>query len=299
MPLLPQRATRDQFNIPMMVALVIVHVGALFAPFTFTWAGLAAFMVLWIATGCLGTTLCYHRLLSHRSFKTHKLVKYFLMFCGTLALEGDPTWWVATHRLHHRESDQEMDPHSPKVSFAWGHVLWLLFPDERHMNPEAMARFAPDLVNDPWAKFLARFFIPINLAVPVLLFAIGYGFADLKTAISMAVWGGFFRVAWVWHMTWSVNSFTHMYGYRNYETRDDSRNTWWVALLTYGEGWHNNHHANPSAVRAGHRWWEIDLTYGVIKLMQWTGLAWQLQPVVTGNTAEIKPLAARKRKMVQ
>ncbi len=248
-----------------------------------------------LATGCLGITLCYHRLLSHRSFKTHKIVKYFLMLCGTLSLEGDPAWWVATHRLHHRESDQPLDPHSPRVSFLWAHTLWLLYDDPRLRDAETMDRFIPDLVNDPWAKFLAKFFLPVNLGFIALLFVIGYWMEGMQTAISMTIWGGFFRIFWVWHITWFVNSVTHIWGYRNYETKDDSRNIWWVALLSFGEGWHNNHHATPSAAKSGHKWWEFDLTYGIIKLMQWTGLAWKIHPVVIQpeQPAAVTPLPVK------
>lgn len=297
MQLLPQRARNAQFRVPMLVALVLVHGLALAAPFTFTWPGFIAFAIMVLVTGCLGITLCYHRLLSHRSFKTHKLVKYFLMLCGTLSLEGDPAWWVATHRLHHRESDQEMDPHSPRVSFAWAHMLWLLYDDGRASDPKVLKQFIPDLVDDPWAKFLEKNFLQVNLGFLAVLLVLGYALGGWHTAISMAIWGGFFRIVWVWHITWFVNSVTHIFGYRNYETKDDSRNIWWVALLAFGEGWHNNHHANPSAAKSGHRWWEFDLTYGIIKLMQMTGLAWQLHPVVSGQAAVVKPLPTRKKKV--
>lgn len=291
MALLPQRVKQSHLRIHMLVALVVVHGLALAAPFTFTWPGFVSFVVMMFATGCLGITLCYHRLLSHRSFKTHKIVKYFLMLCGTLSLEGDPAWWVATHRLHHQESDQEMDPHSPRVSFAWAHMLWLLYDDGRSRDPVVLDRYIPDLVNDPWAKFLEKFFLPINLGFVALLFGLGFWMGGMKTAISMAIWGGFFRIAWVWHITWFVNSVTHVVGYRNYETKDDSRNIWWVAVLSFGEGWHNNHHANPSAAKSGHRWWEFDLTYGVIKAMQFTGLAWKILPVVASSPESSMPQA--------
>lgn len=300
MTLLPKRVENQPIRMPMLIALVLVHTLALAAPFTFTWQGFSVFVVMMFATGCLGITLCYHRLLSHRSFKTHKLVKYFLMLCGTLSLEGDPSWWVATHRLHHMESDQEMDSHSPRVSFAWAHVLWLLYDDERSQDPAVQARFIPDLVNDPWAQFLARFFLPINLGFLALLYGVGFWMGGFKMATSMIIWGGFFRIAWVWHITWFVNSVTHVMGYRNYETRDDSRNIWWVALLSFGEGWHNNHHANPSAAKSGHRWWEFDLTYGIIKLMQVTGLAWKIHPVVSGQSpAVVKPLPGLQPKAIE
>lgn len=290
MSLLPQRATASQFQYPMLIALVLVHGLALLAPFTFSWPGLITFVVMAFATGCLGITLCYHRLLSHRSFKTHKLVKFFLMLCGTLSLQGSPIWWSATHRVHHRESDQEMDPHSPTVSFAWAHTLWLLFKDPRLQDPSILNRYMPDLVDDPGSKFLDKFFLPINLAFLALLYAGGFYFGGPKLALSILIWGGAVRIAYVWHITWFVNSVTHMFGYCNYKTRDDSRNLWWVALLAYGEGWHNNHHANPSAARTGHRWWEFDLTYGIMRLMEITGLAWKLQPLII-REAEVQPLA--------
>jgi fatty-acid desaturase len=299
MQLLPKRATAANFKVSFLAALIIVHGLALAAPFTFSWPGFVAFLILYFMTGCLGVTLCYHRLLSHRSFKTHKLIRGFLMLCGTLSFEGAPAWWVATHRLHHRESDQEMDPHSPKVSFAWGHVLWLLYDDPRLKDMKILNRFIPDLVNDPWARFLGTFFLPINLGVIALLFGIGYWMEGMQTAISMAVWGGFLRIAAVWHITWLVNSATHVWGYRNYETRDDSRNIWWVALLTFGEGWHNNHHALPSAAKSGHRWWEFDLTYGIIKVLQMTGLAWKLQPVISPSPAPVKTLPSKPQKIAK
>jgi len=291
MPLLPQRAADAKLKPATLIALPVIHILALAAPFTFTWPGLIAFVVMSFVTGCLGITLCYHRLLSHRSFKTHKIVKYFLMLCGTLSLEGDPAWWAATHRIHHMESDQELDPHSPRVSFAWAHMLWLLYDDGRAADPNILNRFIPDLADDPWAKFLAKNFGWVNLGFLGALFGLGYWMGGLHMALSLAVWGGFLRVVYVWHITWLINSITHMFGYRNYQTRDDSRNIWWVAILSFGEGWHNNHHANPSAARSGHRWWEFDLTYCLIKMMQLTGLAWKVHPVVaTNSTAEVKTL---------
>jgi fatty-acid desaturase len=281
----------------MVIALIVIHGLALAARFTFTWAGLITFVVMSFVTGCLGVTLCYHRLLSHRSFKTHKIVKYFLMFCGTLSLEGDPAWWAATHRIHHMESDQDLDPHSPRVSFAWAHTLWLLFDDGRAKDASVLHRFVPDLADDPWAKFLAKYFGAVNLAFLGVLIGIGYAIDGPKTALSMAIWGGFLRIAYVWHTTWFVNSVTHIFGYRNYQTKDDSKNLWWVALLTFGEGWHNNHHANPSAAKSGHRWWEFDITYGIIKMMQFTGLAWKIHPVVAGHaSAVVKPLKINQQK---
>lgn len=291
MSTLPAHATAANFRPSMLFVLILVHGLALLAPFTFSWPGLVAFAVMSFATGCLGITLCYHRLLSHRSFKTHRLVRNFLMLCGTLSFEGDPAWWTATHRLHHRESDQPMDPHSPRGNgFAWAHVLWLLYEDPRLDNRRALKQYIPDLVDDGWANFLAKNFLGVNVAFLVALAGLGYALGGLDIALSMFIWGGALRIVYVWHITWAVNSVTHLVGYRNYQTRDDSRNIWWVGLLAFGEGWHNNHHANPSAAKSGHRWWELDMTYGIIKLMQYTGLAWKIHPVVTPRpAAEVIP----------
>jgi fatty-acid desaturase len=298
MPMLPPHAKSDTFRPEMLAALIIVHGAALAAPFTFSWQGLIAFVIMTFATGCLGITLCYHRLLSHRSFKVKKWVKYFLMLCGTLTLEGDPCWWAATHRLHHMESDQEKDPHSPRVSFLWAHVLWLLYSDRRMQDRKVLERFIPDLVNDPWAKFLGKFFLPINLAFLAGLYALGNWMGGAKMGLSLLVWGGFLRIMWVWHITWFVNSVTHVWGYRNYETRDDSRNIWWVAICSFGEGWHNNHHANPSAAKSGHRWWEFDLTYCIIKALEITGLAWRVLPVVPAQAAVVRPMPSEGKRVV-
>lgn len=289
-----QDTARRPVRIPFLFALVTVHLLALAAPFTFSWEGLIVFVVMSFATGCLGITLCYHRLLTHRSFKTFKPVKYFLMLCGTLAFEGDPTWWVATHRLHHRESDQPKDPHSPvQDGFFWAHMGWLAFDDVRMLETRGERhRYTPDLDNDPWARFLAKFFVPVNVLFLAGLFGLGYALGGIEKGISLFIWGGALRIAYVWHITWLINSATHMYGYRNYETKDDSRNCWWIALLSFGEGWHNNHHAMPSAAPAGHKWWEFDLTYAIIKLMKFTGLAWKIQPVIKGP-AVIEALKAQ------
>lgn len=294
MTLLATWADKRKIRLQMLFPLIGIHLLALAAPFTFTWPGLVCFLVMCFMTGCIGITLCYHRLLSHRSFKTKKWVKYFLMFCGTLSMEGDPAWWTANHRLHHRESDQEMDPHSPRVSFLWAHVLWLLYDDPRMADRKILDRFIPDLINDPWAKFLAKYFLHVNIAFLVGLYALGYALGGTPYALSMLVWGGFLRIVWVWHITWFVNSATHVWGYRNYETRDDSRNIWWVALVSFGEGWHNNHHAHPSAAKSGHQWWEFDVTYGVIKLLASLGLAWQIRPVVV-TPASTTPLEEPKK----
>jgi fatty-acid desaturase len=300
MPLLHSRATAQTFQPAMLAVMVVIHLVAIAAIFTFSWQGLIAFFIMSFVTGCFGITLCYHRLLSHKSYKAHPAIRNFLMLCGVLALQGDPSWWTATHRLHHREADQDLDPHSPSVSFAWSHMLWLFFTNPRLEKEDCKHKLIPDLINDPWARFLEKAFLPINLLFLLALYGLGYAMGGVKMGLSLLAWGGFLRIVWVWHTTWFVNSVTHIFGYQNYKVRDDSLNLWWVALLTFGEGWHNNHHAYPASARSGHRWWEVDITYGLITLLKWTGLATRIVPLpakkpvpVTATITPLPPINAR------
>jgi len=279
MPLLHASATAKTFRPATFAVIIAIHVLALSAIFTYSWQGLVAFLVMGFATGCLGITLCYHRMLSHKSFKAHPWVKNFLMLCGVLTLEGDPNWWVANHRLHHKEADRDLDPHSPLVSLPWSHMLWLFFANPKLEKDCIKSKLIPDLVNDPVAKFFEKAFLPINLAFPVLLYGLGYLIGGPKIALSLLCWGGFFRIVWVWHITWCVNSVTHIWGYTNYKVRDESLNLWWVGILAFGEGWHNNHHAFPATARNGHKWWEFDPTYGIIALLKTVGLASDIVPL--------------------
>lgn len=263
----------DGVDWPTAGWLIVLHTGALAAPFFFTWKGLALCLVLWWLTGGIGICLGYHRLFSHASFVAAKPVRWFIAWLGGLAGEGSALQWVANHRKHHVYSDQPDDPHSPLDGPWWSHMLWFL----PRQSPESCValhkRWAPDLMKDPVIRFLDRTFIVWHLLLGGALFAVGAGLWDHYTGWSLLVWGMFVRLVYVLHATWLVNSATHLWGYRNYATSDHSRNLWWVAALTFGEGWHNNHHAHPRMARHGHRWWEIDLTWCTIWLMERVGLA--------------------------
>lgn len=261
---------------PVIIWITLLHVGAIGALFCFTWKGLALTLVLGWFTGAVGITLGFHRYLTHGSFTTYPWMRRALAFIGGLAGEGPATTWVAVHRKHHEFSDHEGDPHSPREGFWWSHMVWLAPNRGGEYQKELVARYAPDLIKDPVIRFFEKTFILWHLALGVLLFAIGYIGWDLYTAWSFVCYGMFLRLVYVLHVTWFVNSATHMWGYRNYETTDDSRNLWWVGLLAYGEGWHNNHHAYQRMARHGHRWWELDMTYGMIVAMEKVGLAWNL-----------------------
>ncbi|QDV11043.1 Fatty acid desaturase [Rosistilla oblonga] len=280
------REERTIVNTYSIIWLVAAHVGAIFAIWTFTWPALIAMVTLHWITGGLGICLGYHRYLTHTGFQSHRWVKYMFAVIGSLAGEGSPLDWVADHRKHHAESDQPGDPHSPNDGAWWSHMFWLAYSTHDGDREAYFKRWIPDLAADRGMRFIEKMFLPLNFALGVALAVGGYLYGGSEMAISMVVWGMFLRLVFVLHSTWLVNSASHMWGYRNYETTDKSRNNWWVALVTYGEGWHNNHHAYPRMAKHGHKWWEIDLTYMAIRAMQKVGLIWKV--VDYRNVAEKK-----------
>jgi stearoyl-CoA desaturase (delta-9 desaturase) len=243
----------------------LFHIGAVAALFMFNWRAFAVSMVLyWMCTG-LGISMGYHRLHTHRSYKVPKLLEYFFAICGALTLEGGPIFWVGVHRLHHQKSDQPGDPHSPRDGAWWAHMGWMLFGESTHNNTRIMSKYAPDLAKDRFYVWLNDYHWTLMVVLGVILYAFG--------GLPMMLWGVFFRVTAGLHATWMINSLTHMWGPRRFETRDDSRNNWFVALFTFGEGWHNNHHAHPSSARHGLTWYEVDLSWIQIKFLKALGIA--------------------------
>jgi sn-1 stearoyl-lipid 9-desaturase len=247
--------------------LALIHVGALaaFLPAFFRLSDLAVAAALAYLTGALGVTLCYHRVLTHRSLRLRKPLEYLLALFGTLALQGDPIRWVAIHRKHHAHADHDDDPHNIHLGFRWAHVDWLYRHNVALPSEDEIARYAPDLHADPFYRALARFALPLQLVLAVALFLLG--------GWSWVVWGIFVRLVVCYHSTWFVNSAAHMLGYRSYKTTDRSTNCWWVAALTFGEGWHNNHHAFPFSARHGLRWFEVDMTWWHVQLLRFLRLA--------------------------
>lgn len=248
----------------VVIFMIAIHIGALFAflPSNFSWSAVALAVALHWITGGLGITLGWHRLVSHRSFHTPKWLEYFFVFCGTLAMQGAPTWWIGLHRHHHLYSDQNVDHHDSNKGFWWSHMGWLL--REVPAEPD-IPRFIKDIADDPFYKFMDKYFLGLQIALGILIYLIG--------GWSFVVWGVFVRLVAVFHCTWLVNSATHKFGYRTYDAGDKSTNCWWVALLTYGEGWHNNHHAFQYSARHGLKWWEVDMTWMTVRLLQALGLA--------------------------
>ena len=261
----------------IVAGIAIIHLGALAAPFTFTWPAFWVFFWLQALTA-MGITLCFHRLLAHRSFQVPKWLEYALTVCGSLALQGGPIKWVATHRVHHAFSDRPQDPHSPTRGFWWAHMLWLFAYDEVLDHPTKYWRYCPELARDPVHQFLNKTHVLYTFILGAVLYAWG--------GLPFLVWGLFVRTAFVYHGTWLVNSAAHLWGYKTFDTNEGSTNNWWVALLSFGEGWHNNHHAYLHSAAHGLRWWEVDLTYLAIRALSWLGLATHIR-MPQGNPAKL------------
>jgi fatty-acid desaturase len=266
----------QKLNWTNITAFGLFHVGALAALFVFSWRALAVTLFLyWMCAG-LGISMGYHRLHTHRSYQVPLALEYFFAVCGTLTLQGGPIFWVATHRIHHQKSDQPGDPHSPRDGGWWAHMGWLLVGESKHSNTPLMSKYAPDLVKDRFYVWLDYFhWVPI-IVLGILLFALG--------GLSFVLWGICLRVVVGLHSTWLVNSATHMWGSRRFDTRDDSRNNWWIALITSGEGWHNNHHAHPTSARHGLAWYEFDLSWIQIRTLMFFRIAKSVR-VAKINTA--------------
>jgi stearoyl-CoA desaturase (delta-9 desaturase) len=257
--------------------LVLFHLGALVALFFFSWPRLLVMSVLYILAINIGVGMCYHRLLTHRGYRVPKWLEYLMTVFATLSLEGGPIFWVSTHRIHHQFSDHEGDPHTPREGGWWAHTGWILFGKALHAQIEPLSRYVPDLCRDRFHVWLSKYhWLPIVLS-SLALFGGGWLWGGLMNGVAMVLWGVLLRVTLGLHATWLVNSATHLWGSRRFNTRDGSRNNWWVALLSGGEGWHNNHHAHPVSARHGLAWYELDPNFWGIWLLSKLGLACKVQ----------------------
>ncbi|HEY5312280.1 MAG TPA: acyl-CoA desaturase [Pirellulales bacterium] len=299
---LPERTSRRKILWAYLLSVALIHVLALaaLAPWLFSWFGLALALGGIYVFGTLGINTCYHRLLTHRGFECPLWLEHALAVIGVCCLQETPIRWVAIHRMHHQHSDTQPDPHSPLVDFFWSHCGWL-FADNPCLSQLALYdRYARDLVKDRFYVRIERRkgWIWINLAQWGVFYVLGMlvGLATSGTlaggvqlGLSAVVWGVFVRTVAVWHITWSVNSLTHLWGYRNYETDENSRNNWFVGIVANGEGWHNNHHADPRSAKHGHKWWEFDVTYITIDILRRLGLAWNVLPPRVGGRKDFEP----------
>jgi stearoyl-CoA desaturase (delta-9 desaturase) len=253
------------------------------------WHDLAVLALMYVITG-LGITVGYHRMLTHRSFQTYKPIEYLFAFLGSMAVQGPVIAWVADHRKHHAHTDEEGDPHSPHVGHGDGivgalrglwyaHMGWLF---DAHGRAEG-AQYARDLVEDRGMQLMSRQFLSIVLVGLLIPAGLGYLLSGgtLKGAITGLVWGGLVRIFMLHHVTWSINSVCHFFGRRRFDVEDHSTNVFWLALPSFGESWHHNHHAFPRSAVHGLKWWEVDTSAMVIRAMKRLHLAW--------NVVEITP----------
>lgn len=270
-----------EYVIPVIVFHLMIPLA--FLPGMFSWWG-----VLFLPVGnylftSLGIGAGYHRLLTHRGFKCPRWLEYLLATLGVCSFQDSPARWVLVHRVHHQHSDHQPDPHTPRVSGWWAHVGWLFIDNRELSTGLAYDRYVRDLMRDPYYLWLQRginwVWVYVIHAVVIALGGLVAGWAltgSLQGALLVAarvfLWGVILRTVFTWHVTWGINSAAHMWGYRNYETREDSRNNWLFALLTNGEGWHNNHHADPRSARHGHRWWELDPTWWTLWSLERLGI---------------------------
>ena len=270
----PQSITRDRtFSQPIVWVttffLIAFHIGAIVALFFFTWKAFFIALALWWIAGGFGIGMGYHRLLTHRGYKTPKWMEYLLTICATLTMEGGPIFWVAVHRKHHQNTDKEGDPHSPNDGGLWSHIGWLVTGRTMHDDAHELLPFVPDLRKDKFHLWISRWNWVPNTVLAVILYFVG--------GWPCVLWGIFLRTVVGLHSTWLVNSATHMWGSRRFATSDTSRNSLWVALLTFGEGWHNNHHAHPQSSRHGLAWYEFDPNWYGISALRFLHLAWDVK----------------------
>jgi fatty-acid desaturase len=305
---LPLPAAVDRHRIVWSYAITVgvYHLLALLAllPWFFSWTGVALAGLGLYVFGSLGINLCYHRLLTHRGLVCPKWLEHGFAVLAVCSMQDTPARWVAVHRRHHEHADRQDDPHSPLVNFLWGHVGWMLLENDDLSRLGIYDRYAKDILRDPFYRKMERtpLYPMILLSSWVAFFLVGCAASLLlggtiaeaaRFGASLLIWGVFVRTVVVWHITWSVNSAAHIWGYRTYETGERSRNNWFVALISNGEGWHNNHHADSRSARHGHRWWEIDMVFVTIRLLEAVGLA---RNVYVPDRRQVAGLLQKKRK---
>jgi stearoyl-CoA desaturase (delta-9 desaturase) len=256
-----------------LICLTVIWVG-------WSWVAVAAAMVMYLIR-MFAITGFYHRYFSHKTFKTSRVGQFVFAWLGNSAMQRGPLWWAANHRSHHAYSDSEKDIHSPvQHGFWWSHLGWITSP----ANFQTDLKAVPDLAKFPELRFLDRFDVLVPTLLGTTMFFLGVWLnhvaPELGTSgMQMLVWGFFISTVVLAHATFSINSLTHMFGRKRYPTDDESRNNFLLALITLGEGWHNNHHHYPTATRQGFFWWELDLTYYGLLFLEQLGLIWDLRPV--------------------
>jgi stearoyl-CoA desaturase (delta-9 desaturase) len=279
----PDETTQDKLNVRSSLAFFALHLLPFLAIFTGVTRTALVLALLTFTSRMFFITAGYHRYFSHKSYRLNRLTQFMLAFGGTMASQKGPLWWAAHHRNHHRFSDGERDVHSPKRGFWWSHVGWILCDKYNEADRSQIRDFA----RYPELRFIDKhdWIGPWTLAITCLLIG---GWSGLLI-------GFFASTVVLWHVTFTVNSVAHVMGRRAYDTDDTSRNTLLVALATGGEGWHNNHHRYPWSARQGFRWWQIDVTYYVLRAFSWVGIVHDLRPVPASVIEEARAAKARRR----
>jgi stearoyl-CoA desaturase (Delta-9 desaturase) len=297
--------TRDRIATGIVTAVPVLALGLVvwqvWGDFL-RWSDVVVFVIMYMATG-LGITVGFHRYFTHRSFKTSKPVRAVFAVLGSAAIEGPVISWVADHRKHHTFADQEGDPHSPHVDHGVGwrgafkgllhaHVGWLFIHTQRGLR----RRYARDLIDDPIVSFVDRKFVFWAVGGLLLAFALGWAIGgSLFAGLTGLLWGGAVRMLVVHHVTFSINSLCHFFGRRRFETDDESRNLLWLAPLSFGESWHNNHHAFPTSAEHGLRRWELDPSALLIRALEKVGLVWDVVRVDRERQERRAALLAHER----
>jgi stearoyl-CoA desaturase (delta-9 desaturase) len=272
---------------PRVVPFLLLHLGCLAAFWTGASTVAVAVAAALFAVRMFAITAFYHRYFSHRAFRTSRAAQFVFALLGASAVQRGPLWWASHHRHHHAHADRPSDSHSARQhGFLWSHIGWFLARGNfatRHKRVTDLARF-------PELRWLDRYDAAIPALLAVALYAAGEALAGMNpqlgtSGLQLVAWGFCISTVALYHATFTINSLAHRFGARRYETRDDSRNNFWLALLTFGEGWHNNHHHFPAAARQGFYWWEIDIAYYGLRVLAALGVIWDLRAV---------PLAARE-----
>lgn len=281
-------AAEDKVDLKRSLSFVFIHIGCLGVIWVgWSWTAVIAAVILY-AIRMFAITAFYHRYFSHKSFKTSRVVQFLMAVLGNSAMQRGPLWWASVHRHHHIHSDDEEDKHSPvQHGFWWAHIGWLT-SDRNFPTDYSRVR---DLAKYRELMFLNRCDQAVPIVYGVLLWLLGWGLGSWFPALGtsgaqMFIWGFFISTTLVLHGTLFINSLAHVFGKRRFETTDDSRNSLLLAMITLGEGWHNNHHRYAHSARQGFYWWEIDISYYTLKLMSWMGLIWDLKRVPQAVYAE-------------
>jgi stearoyl-CoA desaturase (delta-9 desaturase) len=273
-------ANERQLDWPRVLPFLLLHAGCLGALWTGVSPIAAAVAASLFALRMFAITAFYHRYFSHRAFRTSRAAQFVFALLGASAVQRGPLWWASHHRHHHAYADHATDSHSPRHGFFWSHVGWFL----TRANFPPRTKLVRDLARYPELRWLDRYDIAVPALLAAMLYALGAWLERSAPQLGasgaqLVVWGFCISTVALYHATFTINSLAHRFGTRRFATRDDSRNNFWLALLTFGEGWHNNHHRFPASARQGLRWWEIDLSYYGLRLLAAFGVIWDLRPV--------------------